>query len=158
MRFVFVDSILERSADRIVALKHVAAGEEYLQDHFPTFPVMPGVLMLEALAQSARALASAQGQTPPRLVLSEARAVKYGVFVKPGDTLLLEVDLLRGPDDARSPDALWQCRGKATALKPDGSRDVAAAGRFALRALRPRAGRAGVRSEATPALASGAQA
>ena len=54
MKFGFVDSIVELSrGERIVAVKAVSLAEEYLADHFPTFPVPPGVLMLEALVESA---------------------------------------------------------------------------------------------------------
>ena len=48
MHFTLIDRVLERTDDRLVAIKLVSAAEEYLQDHFPTFPVLPGVLMIEA--------------------------------------------------------------------------------------------------------------
>ena len=52
MKFNLIDSIIELSDTRIVAVKQVSLAEEYLADHFPTFPVLPGVMMLEALTQA----------------------------------------------------------------------------------------------------------
>ena len=50
MRFSLIDAIIEQSPDRIVAVKQVSLAEEYLADHFPSFPVLPGVMMIEAIA------------------------------------------------------------------------------------------------------------
>ena len=56
MKFNLVDQILEREENRIVTIKQVSQAEEYLADHFPTFPILPGVMMLEAMVQAASAL------------------------------------------------------------------------------------------------------
>jgi 3-hydroxyacyl-[acyl-carrier-protein] dehydratase len=61
MHFRLIDAVVERGEDRIVAIKHVSSAEEYLQDHFPSFPVLPGVLMLEAMVQAGRELLEARG-------------------------------------------------------------------------------------------------
>ena len=53
MKFNLIDKIEQISDERIVAVKYVSLAEEYLADHFPSFPVLPGVLMLEALTQAA---------------------------------------------------------------------------------------------------------
>ncbi|HEY1922374.1 MAG TPA: hypothetical protein VGG44_06380, partial [Tepidisphaeraceae bacterium] len=53
MKFNLIDKIEEVSETRLVAVKYVSLAEEYLADHFPTFPVLPGVLMLEAMTQAA---------------------------------------------------------------------------------------------------------
>ena len=106
MRFELIDQVLEHAPDRVVAIKNVTLAEEYLADHFPGFPVLPGVLMLEALVQAARHLltasdgdagdgdgATAAGNEP--LVLAQVRNVRYGNMVRPGQCLRIEVVLRR---------------------------------------------------------------
>ena len=97
MKFGLVDSIVELSrGERIVAVKAVSLAEEYLADHFPTFPVLPGVLMLEALVESAAWLVrDAQDFTPSLVLLQNARNVTYKSFVKPGNLLRMEVTCRR---------------------------------------------------------------
>jgi len=99
LRFELIDRVLERSADRLVAIKTVTSAEEYLGDHFPGFPVLPGVMMLEALVQAGRAFADGHAARPQaNLVLTEVRNVKYANMVRPGQTLRVEVTL-RGQAD-----------------------------------------------------------
>src|SRR5688572_5142058 len=92
MHFNLIDGVVEQTADRIVTVKQVSLAEEYLQDHFPDFPVLPGVMMIESIVHAARRML--QPRVPgQRLVLGGVRALKYGSFVKPGDTLRVEVSL-----------------------------------------------------------------
>ncbi len=96
MKFHLVDRI-ERiePGKRIVTIKTLSLAEEYLADHFPTFPVMPGVLMLECLVQAAAWLVRLeQDWTRSIVMLSSARNVRYGNFVAPGSVLRCEVELL----------------------------------------------------------------
>jgi 3-hydroxyacyl-[acyl-carrier-protein] dehydratase len=94
VKFNLIDKIESISDDRIVAAKHVSLAEEYLADHFPTFPVLPGVLMLEALTQAAGWLLHRRRDFACSMaVLREARNVKYGHFVAPGTELKIEVEL-----------------------------------------------------------------
>ncbi|MEM1422522.1 MAG: beta-hydroxyacyl-ACP dehydratase [Planctomycetota bacterium] len=95
MHFSLIDRVLEREDDRLVAVKMVSNAEEYLRDHFPTFPVLPGVMMIEALVQASRELLGAGD----RWVLREVKALKYGSFVKPGESLLVEVVVAKRGDD-----------------------------------------------------------
>ncbi len=92
MRFTLVDRIIElEPGKRIVAVKAVSLAEEYLGDHFPTFPVLPGVLMLEALVESAAWLVRQHEDFAHSLVLlKEAKNVTYRSFVKPGHLLRVE--------------------------------------------------------------------
>ena len=83
VRFQLIDDILEQADDRIVAIKQVTGAEEYLADHFPGFPILPGVFMLEAMVQAARHLLD-RGEGP-RLVLGQVRALRYGAMVRPGE-------------------------------------------------------------------------
>src|SRR5437868_11906050 len=96
MRFHLVDRILEVEAGKSLrAVKHLTLGEEYLADHFPTFPVMPGVLMLQTLVEAgAWLLRLSEDFRHSVIVLREAKNVKYGTFMVPGNRLDLEVELL----------------------------------------------------------------
>ena len=74
-----------------MASKALSLAEEYLADHFPTFPVLPGVLMLEAMVQaSAWLVRQALDFAPGLIVLREARNVTYKSFVVPGQILTVE--------------------------------------------------------------------
>lgn len=89
MKFVLVDRIESFSpGERIETVKNLTAAEEYLADHFPTFPVMPGVLMLEACVQSAAWLVREMTDwSLSMVVLQRARNVRYANFVAPGNAL-----------------------------------------------------------------------
>ncbi len=96
MRFQLIDREIERSAERIVALKTVTLAEEYLADHFPGFAVLPGVLMLEAMVQAGRRLVGEDRHW----ILAEVRNVRYGQMVRPGQSLRVSVDVRKRHDDA----------------------------------------------------------
>ena len=100
VKFNLLDNVELLTRDRIVASKQVSLAEEYLADHFPTFPVLPGVMMLEAMTQAAGWLMHGREDFAKSMaVLKEARNVRYGQFVAPGETLRVEVDYLK-PTDA----------------------------------------------------------
>ena len=99
MKFNLIDKIESISDDRIVAVKYVSLAEEYLADHFPTFPVLPGVMMLEAVTQAAGWLLHRRHDFARSMaVLKEARNVKYGRFVAPGNFLRVEVEFFKLTD------------------------------------------------------------
>jgi 3-hydroxyacyl-[acyl-carrier-protein] dehydratase len=103
MKFVLVDRVVEVvPGERVVAVKAVSLAEEYLADHFPTFPVLPGVLMLEALTEAARWLVwQTEGFAHSLILLREAKNVTYKSFVAPGHTLRVEVKARRmAPDES----------------------------------------------------------
>ncbi len=133
MHFNLVDHVVEISPTRIVTLKHVSSAEEYLQDHFPTFPVLPGVMMLEAMVQAARRLAAQAAGSTDRLVLGQVRALKYGSFVAPGSSLRVEVDLLKTLDAGA-----LEFKGIGLLIDPAraaGDTPTAVSGRFILRRI-----------------------
>ncbi|GAB4544579.1 MAG: hypothetical protein Tsb0013_01780 [Phycisphaerales bacterium] len=137
MHFSLIDRVVEREADRLVAVKLVSNAEEYLQDHFPTFPVLPGVMMIEALVQASRSLLSGDGGQE-RWVLSEVRALKYGSFVKPGETLRVEVSIAK-----RDGDESVTIKALGTRVSPVEEEAVAVSGRLILRPVRVWAGVSG---------------
>ncbi len=100
MRFTLLDRIVElEPGAKLVAIKNLSLAEEYLADHFPGFPVMPGVMMLEAMTQaSAWLIRAGEDFAHSTVVLKEARNVKYANFVEPGQTLTVTVEVIdQGP-------------------------------------------------------------
>lgn len=109
--FLLVDKIVEMSDDRVVGLKNVTINEPHFMGHWPGEPVMPGVLQLEALAQTGGVLLFHKLITGSDQQLDIFfRGIDKAVFrkiVRPGDQLMLEVDLL---GDRRG---IYQMRGFA---------------------------------------------
>jgi 3-hydroxyacyl-[acyl-carrier-protein] dehydratase len=95
MRFNLIDRIQEVEPGRsLKAVKNLTLGEEYLADHFPSFPVMPGVLMLQTLVEAgAWLLRLSEDYRHSTIVMREARNVKYGTFMEPGRQLNISVEL-----------------------------------------------------------------
>jgi 3-hydroxyacyl-[acyl-carrier-protein] dehydratase len=109
--FQFVDRVLEfEDGVRIVALKNVSINEPFFRGHFPEQPLMPGVLICEALAQAGALLAHRSTDGVPQgyvVVLTGLDAVRFRRPVLPGDQLRLEVSLQR----RHRP--LWKMHGAA---------------------------------------------
>jgi len=114
MKFVLIDRIVElTSGQSLVAQKNLSLAEEYLADHFPGFPVMPGVLMLEALTQAGAWLVRDMEDFAHSLVLLKlAKTIKYGSFVEPGRRLEIRVDLLSHDDKDAHFRGVGHCDGQ----------------------------------------------
>jgi len=86
MRFILIDKVILLEAGKLIkAVKNVSLSEEYLADHFPTFPVLPGVLLLEGLIESASWLVrQTENFAHSMILLEQARNVKYKSFLAPG--------------------------------------------------------------------------
>jgi beta-hydroxyacyl-ACP dehydratase FabZ len=96
--FLLVDRVIELSDDKVVALKNVTINEPFFQGHFPGAPVMPGVLQIEAMAQTGGILASRSVSFNPEthvMLFMAIDAVKFRKAVTPGDQLRIEVVPLR---------------------------------------------------------------
>ena len=108
--FLLVDRVLELDPDRrIVGIKNVTVNEPFFQGHFPGRPVMPGMLILEAMAQVGGLLAfkSLGAATRPVVYLTGVDGAKFRKPVVPGDRLRFEIEVLK----KRSP--FWKMAGKA---------------------------------------------
>src|SRR5438876_7495272 len=94
MRFHLIDRIdAVEPGKSLRAAKFLTLGEEYLADHFPGFPVMPGVLMLQTVVEAATWLWRISDDFAySTIVLREARNAKYGNFMEPGKTMVVTVE------------------------------------------------------------------
>ena len=116
MRFILLDQILSlESGKSIKAIKNLTMAEEYLGDHFPGFPVMPGVLMLEAMTEAgAWLIRESEDFAHSMVVLDEAKNIKYGQFLQPGQTMTVEVDLIDQTDEITRFKAKGSVNGKTS--------------------------------------------
>ncbi len=108
--FLLIDRVLELELDqRVVGIKNVTVNEPFFQGHFPQQPIMPGVLILEAMAQIGGVLAikSAPTENKPMVYLTGIDEGKFRKPVVPGDQIRFEVEVLR----RRPP--YWKMKGKA---------------------------------------------
>lgn len=95
--FLLIDRVVEMGQKNIVAIKNVSVNEEFFNGHFPSAPVMPGVLQVEALAQAGCLLTLKRHIENPEEVIIVFSAIKNARFrrpVVPGDQLVLEVELI----------------------------------------------------------------
>ncbi|MDH7600260.1 MAG: hypothetical protein QHH07_11610 [Sedimentisphaerales bacterium] len=94
MRFILIDKIVALEPGRsLKAVKTVSLAEEYLADHFPSFPVLPGVLLLQGLIESASWLVRATERFAHSMILLEqAKNVRYKSFLPPGSQVEYLVD------------------------------------------------------------------
>jgi 3-hydroxyacyl-[acyl-carrier-protein] dehydratase len=97
--FILVDRILEMEpAKRVVGLKNVTMNEPFFQGHFPGTPIMPGVLIVEAMAQTSGVLAISsleKGKEGALMYFMGLDQVKFRKMVVPGDQLIMELSVLK---------------------------------------------------------------
>lgn len=110
--FLLIDRVIEIvEGESIVAIKNVTINEEFFVGHFPNRPVMPGVLILEALAQAAGVLAYKSTNTSPKdgvlFLFAGIDNARFRRVVEPGDQLRMEVKVLRSRRD------MWKLEGSA---------------------------------------------
>lgn len=129
--FLLVDRIVESSEKRIVGIKNVTVNEPFFQGHFPGHPIMPGVLILEAMAQvggtGALSWAANAGKLAYFLTIDNARFRKP---VVPGDVLRIEVDFVKAKLNVVKIHAVAKVDGEVTTeadlmfafINPDGEK------------------------------------
>jgi 3-hydroxyacyl-[acyl-carrier-protein] dehydratase len=106
--FLLIDRVLELDSERTLTLKNVTVNEPFFTGHFPQLPVMPGVLIVEALAQSAAILAlGIIGTRRSLFMLTGIDKVRFRRRVVPGDQLKMEVRLVRHHHP------VWKMHGEA---------------------------------------------
>ena len=94
--FLFVDRVLEMGEHSIVALKYVRSDEPHFEGHFPSKPVMPGVLIIEALAQAGGVLMLSKSENRGKIAyLATVNSARFRKMVLPGDTLILEATVVK---------------------------------------------------------------
>jgi 3-hydroxyacyl-[acyl-carrier-protein] dehydratase len=119
MRWIFLDRITEIVAgERALGTKGTAASEDYFADHFPGFPVVPGVVQLEALAQLSGKLIEVTVYEQERRwvwpIISIIRKAKFRRFVKPGHIIELESELVALREESAITRVRARCEGKPT--------------------------------------------
>ncbi|MEJ5299757.1 MAG: 3-hydroxyacyl-ACP dehydratase FabZ [Thermodesulforhabdaceae bacterium] len=126
--FLMVDRIINVSTEEVVGIKNVTINEPYFQGHFPDEPIMPGVLILEALAQLGGVLISAiKGEEKEqRGYFAGIDNARFRKPVRPGDQIILRVSLLKHRGD------LFKLKGVATV-----DDEIAAEGEFLIALKKP---------------------
>lgn len=114
MRYLFIDCITElKSGKQIKGVKNVAMSEDFFEFHFPKNPVMPGVLMLEALTQLTGWLEAASSDFKNWFLINKVRKCNFYGFAFPGDQIELEVRLISETDaDTKTYEAAGRVKGK----------------------------------------------
>ena len=123
--FLLVDRVLEMDSESITAIKNVTMNEPFFQGHFPSCPVMPGVLIIEAMAQVAGIHTISNAEVVPENAIfffMGVDGVKFRKQVVPGDQLVMKIkvikkkkDLVRVKAEAFVDDQL-ACEGELTAI------------------------------------------
>ncbi len=118
MRFILIDRVVDlEPGTRIKAVKNLSMAEEYLADHFPGFPVMPGVLMLQAMTEAGAWLVRvSEDFAHSMVVLKRARSVKYGQFVEPGQTLEVTAEIVKQDERETTLKTRGMVGGRTTVL------------------------------------------
>lgn len=112
MRFLFVDEIRELTPGRrIRAAKHIRVDEPYFRDHFPGFPVVPGVLLTEMMAQTAGKCLDAERRPRGKAMLAQIRKASFRRWVGPGVTAVIDADITVNRDQYATADARVEVDG-----------------------------------------------
>lgn len=116
MQFQLIDRIVAVVPGKsLQAVKNLTLGEEYLADHFPSFPVMPGVLMLQTLIEAGSwLLRFTEDFRHSVIVLREVKNIKYGTFMEPGKQMAISVELVERSDGLATFKGKGETEGQST--------------------------------------------
>lgn len=93
---LLIDRILEQEGNKVVGLKNVSMNEAFFQGHYPGMPIMPGVLIVEAMAQTAAVIVLADPQFKGMIpVIGGIQEVRFRRMVVPGDQLIIEMEMMK---------------------------------------------------------------
>jgi 3-hydroxyacyl-[acyl-carrier-protein] dehydratase len=113
MRFILVDRIFElEPGKRIKASKRLPADEEIFRDHFPGFPVVPGVLLTEMMAQAAGKCLDAEGIHPGRAMLGKIRSASFREWVKPDEDAIIHAEVVQNQPTFATANCFVEVDGK----------------------------------------------
>ena len=108
MRWFLIDRVLEIEKGKSCrALRNVTLGEDFLQDHFTFFPVMPNSLIIESIAQTGGILVGHINNFKYKVILAKIEKAAFSKMVRPGDQLILEAKIIEDREEA------YRVRGKA---------------------------------------------
>ena len=113
MRFILVDKIYElEPGKRIKASKALPADEELFRDHFPGFPVVPGVLLTEMMAQAAGRCLDAEGTHPGRAMLGKINSASFREWVRPEEEVIIHAQIAQNRPTYATADCFAEVGGK----------------------------------------------
>jgi 3-hydroxyacyl-[acyl-carrier-protein] dehydratase len=116
MRFNLIDRIVELDPGKSIrVIKNLTLAEEYLADHFPTFPIMPGVLMLQTLVEAGAWLIRISNDFQQSVVvMREAKFVKYGQMMEPGRQMCVTATVVESSGGVTTLKGRGEAEGKQT--------------------------------------------
>jgi 3-hydroxyacyl-[acyl-carrier-protein] dehydratase len=116
MRFQLVDAILElEPGKRVVAIRDVSPDDDYFADHFPGFPVVPGVLLTETMGQAAAKCLDAERRPRGKAMLATIRSATFRDWVRPGARLTLFATIKINRDELATAECRADVEGKTVA-------------------------------------------
>ena len=116
MRFILVDRIVSLEPGvRVVAARTVPPDEEFFQDHFPGFPVVPGVLLTEMMGQAAAKALDAERRPRGKAMLAKILSASFRQWVRPGDETLLHAEITTNTDTYANAECLAEVNGQPVA-------------------------------------------
>src|SRR4051794_1472005 len=116
MRFILIDDILTMEPGKqIRATRHISPDEDYFRDHFPGFPVVPGVLLTEMMAQAAGKCLYAEDQSRGKPMLARITNASFRDWVRPGETVTLVAEIRSSRPRFATADSFVEIEGRKVA-------------------------------------------